>query len=52
MITLELNEKVVENYKAAETLKEFGFNDHEIQEMIDRQNDKDKVDEEVKTNEQ
>lgn len=35
MITLELDENIVENFKAAQELKAMGFSDEQIQEWYD-----------------
>ena len=44
MITISLDdEKIVDNFKAIQTLKEFGFSDDEIQEMYCKQVEADKT---------
>lgn len=48
MVTISLDDKkIVDNFKAIQTLKEFGFSDDEIQEMYCKQV---RVDSEVSDN--
>lgn len=42
MITLTLGPHMAENYKAIQELKNLGFNDEEIQKMVEKQEKADK----------
>lgn len=45
MITLKLNEHIVENAKAVEIMRKLGFSEEEIQAKVDKQNEIDEVEE-------